>query len=242
MLGFAGTGPNIVVVSLLVAAAAIVAMPSAAVRFYLDPGSRRCFTEELPSNTQIIGDVRVASGKNNMEIDTWITTMSGHVVYHKRGADHGKFSFVTTPIERNNHSGIDDDDGGDAYGFEDETYRVCFEHQNYAGVVYTDGAKRSIFFRLDGTLVDSDSRVSSIAWNAKTDILQEIVHTMHESLSIIIGELSHLQRRERILVKHVTATSNGVIYLASLSITIAISTSIVHFQNLRTFFMHKKLC
>lgn len=36
-----------------VAALAVLAAHASAIRFYLQPGERRCFTDELPSNSKV---------------------------------------------------------------------------------------------------------------------------------------------------------------------------------------------
>jgi hypothetical protein len=229
------------IITLLIQFIALFVVRSAAVRFYLEPGARRCFTEDLPTNARITGELHVASGKGVMEIDLWITTLSGLVIYHNRAADHGKFSFITARVEKMQYSGVDDEEE-DGFDFQDETYRICLEHQYRSDAVQPDGAKRSIYFNLHNSFLEIDSEAHNLARSGKTDTLQNNMRNVHDALSNIIGDLSHLQQRERVLVKRLNVTSSRVTYLACLSILIAMITSIMQLQFFKSYFKQRKLC
>lgn len=223
-------------------ALAALAASAAALRFPLSPGSRRCFTEDLPTSSRIRAEVRVADGKGAMEIDVWVTTLKGAVLWHRRAPDHGKFAFTTPPATRTEHSGIDSDEEDDEeYGWMDETYRVCVEHQAPAGMVHAPDSSRMVYLSVSETRA-GDSESGSHAKSDAANNLQMKMRVMHESLSLLIGDLTKLQQRERKLVKRVGTTNGRLAWLCGTAVLVSAITSAIQYQYYKTYFTQKKLC
>ncbi|KAI0562501.1 hypothetical protein FGB62_59g13 [Gracilaria domingensis] len=174
-----------------------------------------------------------------MEIDVWVTTLQGKVLYHKRAPDHGKFSFDTPAIERQHKP-------ADEYEYDDEeedTYRICIEHQQKAGRVHPAGAKRAIEFNLDQAFAGSSTDgVERAAKATDTDRLQKSLRRMHTSLSGMIGDITRLQRRERMLIQRMEGTTGRVMMLAILSLFVTIATCAAQYKYYEGYFKQKKLC
>ncbi|CAN8075195.1 unnamed protein product [Agarophyton chilense] len=210
-----------------------------AVRFYLEPGQRRCFTEELPSGSKVTGETRVSGGKSDMDIDVWVTNLQGKVLYHKKAPDHGKFSFDTPKIQRQHRP-------ADEYEYEDEeedTFRICIEHQQKAGRVHPAGTKRAIEFNLDQAFAGASTEgVDRAAKASDTDRLQKSLRRMHTSLSGMIGDMTRLQRRERMLTQKMEETTSHVMVLAILSLFVTVATCAAQYKYYEGYFKQKKLC
>lgn len=231
--------------SFLALACALIAHTNA-IRFYLDPGERRCFTEELPSLSRITGEVLVASGRGTMDIDVWITTMKGKVLYHRRSSEHGKFSFNTPAIAKEHHDETLDD-YEDEYDYaeeshEEDTFKICIEHQQAPSRAHPAGTRRMISFKLNQAFNGVHDRLNEAAGKGDTDKLQETMREMHTTLSGMIGDLSQLQRRERTLTRRMQRSAGRVTWLAAFSLVVTLATSFAQFRYYKGYFKQKKLC
>lgn len=213
---------------------------SNAIRFYLNPGIRRCFTEELPTDSKITGELNIATGKGDMEVDLWITTVQGKVLFNRRSTTHGKFSFRTPRIEGHQE---DPDDYDYLDEPEEDTFKICIEHQQSAGQAHPRGTNRAIYFHVNEAFSqEPHSLENKMAKASDTDRLQSTMRTMHTTLSGMIGDLSQLQRRERLLTAKMEMTTSLVTRLAIFSFIVAIGTSALQFHYYKRYFKQKKLC
>lgn len=219
---------------------------TSAIRFYLEPGQRRCFTDELPSSTRITGETRIADGKSDMEIDVWVTTQKGTVLYHRRAADHGKFSFTTPAIAKDHHDDVLEDDEQYSYDdedpYEEDTFRICIEHQQVPSRAHPAGTRRLVSFVLHQAFNGLKEPAQGAASAEDTDHLQLTMREMHTTLSGMIGDLTQLQRRERNLTARMQRTSWRVTAMAVWSVLMMILTSAVQFKYYQGYFKRKKLC
>ena len=170
-----------------------------------------------------------------MDIDIFITTNDGKVLYHKRAPQHGKFSFWT-PKYLPEEFDADDDLEED----EEETFRVCLEHQQHASQAHATGTRRSIQFILHQSY--KGESVAKAASMSDMDRLQNTMRQMHTTLSGMIGDLTQLQRRERLLTEKMEKTNSRVVALAIFGIIVAVGTSLVQFKYYQGYFKQKKLC
>lgn len=173
-----------------------------------------------------------------MPIDVWVTTLQGRVLYNKRAEDHGKFSFITPKVERE-HRPADDYEYEEE---EEETYRICIEHQQKAGRVHPAGTRRAIEFNLDQAFGGVSEDVERAAKATDTDRLQKSLRQMHTSLSGMIGDLTRLQRRERNLTARMEHTTGHVLVLAIFSLTVTIGICAAQYKYYEGYFKQKKLC
>lgn len=174
-----------------------------------------------------------------MEIDVWITTLQGKVLYQKRASDHGKFSFRTPPIHRDHKPSAD-------YEYDDEeeedTYRVCIEHQQPAGRAHPSGTRRAVEFKLDQAFPGVRGSTGNAAKASDADRLLDTLRAMHTSLSGMIGELTRLQQRERTLTANMEHTTSRVLWLAIFSLLVTVVTCAAQYKYYEGYFKQKKLC
>jgi hypothetical protein len=211
--------------------------------FYLPAGVKRCYTEDLPTSTRVTGEVAVATGKGEMELDVWVTTMNDAVLYHKRSPSHGKFYFDTPAIHSRQYSGIEEEDDAIGMGYDEETIRICIEHQKDPGAYGTEGARRLVSLRIDHpTPLGNMHNSQKFAQGDHTTQLQDGLGRIQETLSGLVSDLTVLQQRERTLVKRLHSTNTRVVTCAVISIFFAGLTSFLQLRHFRTYFKRKRLC
>lgn len=221
---------------------ALLCSGALSLRFSLNPGERRCFTDDLPTSSHISASVLVTDGKGAMDIDVWVTTTEGRVLYHKRAPSHGSFSFETTTPKKTQHSGIDSEDDDDhMYGWVDETYRFCIEHQRTHGAVIDGDVSRLVSFEIKGSSQNMRMATNHAKVEA-TDKLTSKMVDMHHTLNGLLDDLAVLQQRERALVRRVGHTTGRVSAFSALSVCVALVTSALQYKYFKTYFQNKKLC
>lgn len=218
-------------------------------RFTLKPGTRQCFTEDLPTSTKISGEATVGDGIGKMDIDVWVTTMQGTVLFHKRAPAHGKFTFKTPAAVKRQYSGIDsEEEDGEDYDWTDETYRFCIEHQSPQGVVMPEGASRKVSFSLENPDVSSAIEAGErrkehgAASDAGVEEVSKRMRTMHSTMSLLISELTGMQQKERKNVKSNAKMSRNVTLMSLLAILLCIATSAAQYAYYKAYFKQKKMC
>lgn len=187
----------------------------------------------------------MASGRGEMDIDVWITTMQGKVLYHRRSPEHGKFSFDTPGVPKDrDHDMLDDDDYGYADAHEEDTYKICIEHQQSPSRSHPPDTKRLISFHLNQAFngANAGERLADAAGAKDTDKLQATMRDMHTTLSGMIGDLSQLQKRERTLTNRMQRTTSRITWLSIFSLFITLATSALQFRYYKGYFKQKKLC
>lgn len=176
-----------------------------------------------------------------MDIDVWVTTLKGKVLYHKRAAEHGKFTFETPALPRDRQESDDYDYGGED-SEEEDTYRVCLEHQQNPSRSHPTGTKRAIMFKLNQSFNGGTQRSETAAKTSDTDRLQESMQSMHRTLSGMIGDLSKLQMRDKALTARLVKTGRRVSGMAIFSLIVTLGISALQFRYYRGYFKQKKLC
>lgn len=176
-----------------------------------------------------------------MPIDLWITTLLGVVLYHKCAPSHGKFTF-TTPESNHKLRAVDEQDH-DFYDYTDDedTYRICIEHQQTHSKVYMSGTHRIINFHLENI---ENAVVPSInaATDHDTNRLIDKLKFSHISLHHMIDDLVQLQRRDRLLAVRVQHIGYRLSFLAIASLVLSALTSLLQLNYYRMFFKKNKLC
>lgn len=209
-----------------------------AVRFKLQPGERRCFTQDLPTGRKVNGEVEVSGSKGDMSIDVWVTTLQGVVIYHRCAHAHGKLTFRTPESVAGSH----EEEGSLQDMREDEdTFKVCIEHQQQPSTAHEAHTERSItvgFQEADRSFWKRERP----ALASDTDRLLRSMRTIHTSLVGMIGDLSQLEQRERSLTKGIMNTGWRVSVLAAISFMTVVLISFLQFRYYRDFFKQKKLC
>lgn len=188
-----------------------------------------------------------------MDIDVWVTTLPGKVLYHKRAPDHGKLSFQTPSVRNLRvdalHPDVVDNVDADAYGFDqsaedEDTFRVCVEHQDVPSSLHDDGAHRAISLRLgDGSPAHTAADAATgMARAHDANRLVDSVLYMHEGLTAMVGDLSRLEARERALIDACRRTGTRVSVLAMAAVASAVAVTAAQSHYYGVFFKQNKLC
>lgn len=177
-----------------------------------------------------------------MEIDVWITTSRGHVLYHKRASDHGKFSFSTPSLSKTHDDDVLDEEYDYEDPYEEDTFKICIEHQQQASRAHPGGTRRLVYFVLHQAFNGLRDNGEGSAKVEDTDRLQVKMREMHATLSGIVGDLNQLQRRERNLMKRVKGMGSTVTGLAVFGVTVTLMTSAAQYRYYHGYFKAKKLC
>lgn len=197
----------------------------------------RCAT--MHECEQVSGEVQVAGSKGDMDIDVWVTTLQGVVLYHRCAPSHGKLSFQT-PVS----DGARVPDEGTGYGDyadDEDTFRLCVEHQQVPSTAHDGRTRRVVALRLR----DVDAALwkrERVASNSDTDKLLRAMRVMHTSLAGMIGDLTALEMREKGLTASVVGTASRVTAMAFVSFVVIVAISVAQVRYYRDFFKAKKLC
>lgn len=175
-----------------------------------------------------------------MEVDVWITTFSGQVLYHKRATSHGKFSFTTPAVRKTGASGVNEDEDDEYASEEEDTYRVCLEHQQPASRSHPAGTRRLVSFHLDHAF-NALYRGDRHAQVEDVDQLDRTMRQIHTSLLGMIGDLSRLEKRERDLMARIQSTTGRVTKFSIVALAILFGTSALQYKYYSTYFKQKKL-
>lgn len=172
----------------------------------------------------------------------WVTTLTGQVLYHRRGTPEGMVSFTTPRAP--GPSDMDDDIGvGEGAGPpQKDTYRVCVEHQLRASDAVTQGARRLVSYRLNDARIPRLPGSGPRATSKHAGVLVNRLQEMHESLTGMVGDLDELERREFRLLERNYRMSTRLAILAAVSLIALVATSVIQCNYYRVYFKAKKIC
>lgn len=180
----------------------------------------------------------MSGNRGDMNIDVWVTTLQGKVLYHRCAPSHGKLSFQTPHSERTHEEDIYLHEFHD----DEDTFQICIEHQQNPSAVQTSpDASRVITLRLND-IQSLAVRHSRAATASDADRLLRSMRSMHTQLSGMIGDLTDLEQRERNTVSDVVRTTWYVTFLAIASLLVIGATSALQICYYKLYFKHKKVC
>ncbi|PSK53124.1 hypothetical protein C1H76_2065 [Elsinoe australis] len=216
---------------LLVASATLLSQ-AAALHFYIDGPTQKCFIEELPKDTLVVGHFQASlynehthSYDTNNEMGIYISVDevfdNDHRIVSQKGAAHGKFTFSAA-------------DSGD--------HRICFQPVNVhmtQGLFGGGHQKGNVKFELDMAIGET-SKIESNDKEKMGDLVSR-VKDLNARLQDVRREQIFQREREaefRDLSESVNARAVRwtLIQLAVLGVTCAWQLS-----HLRAFFIKQKL-
>ncbi|OCK77592.1 putative endosomal cargo receptor [Lepidopterella palustris CBS 459.81] len=216
--------------SFLVVAALV--LPSHALYFFIDGASQKCFFEELPKDTLVVGhynaeqwDEPTRSYRPNPEIGVYITVEevfdNDHRVVQQRGASKGRFTFSAT-------------DSGE--------HRLCFTPTGATSVGgwLTGGQPAGgIKFQLD-LVIGETSKIESTDKGKIDDIVQK-VKDLNGRLQDIRREQIFQREREAEFRDQSESTNARVVRWTLIQLAILGVTCAWQLSHLRAFFIKQKL-
>ncbi|KAF2117739.1 emp24/gp25L/p24 family/GOLD-domain-containing protein [Lophiotrema nucula] len=216
--------------SLLLAAA--LAIPSQALYFFIDGATQKCFFEELPKDTLVVGhydaqiwDDNTKTYKANPDVGVFITVEevfdNNHRVISQRGSATGRFTFSAA-------------DSGE--------HRLCFTPQNVAssgGFFGSSGVHGTVKFTLD-LAIGETSKIESTDKGKIDDIVQK-VRDLNSRLQDIRREQVFQREREAEFRDQSESTNARAVRWTLIQLVVLGVTCAWQLSHLRAFFIKQKL-
>ncbi|KAF2737348.1 hypothetical protein EJ04DRAFT_488406 [Polyplosphaeria fusca] len=216
--------------SLFIAVA--LAIPSQALHFFIDGAQQKCFFEELPKDTLVVGhfDAQVwddgsKTYRPNADVGVFISVEevfdNNHRVVAQRGAANGRFTFSAA-------------DSGE--------HRLCFTPQNVAssgGFFGSSGVHGTVKFTLDMAIGET-SKIESTD-KGKIDDISQKVRDLNSRLQDIKREQVFQREREAEFRDQSESTNARVVRWTLIQLAILAITCAWQLSHLRAFFIKQKL-
>jgi len=211
--------------------AAALAIPSQALHFFMDGATQKCFFEELPKDTLVVGhyeatvwDDQLKSYAPKSDVGVFITVEetfdNNHRVVAQRGSAKGRFTFSAA-------------DSGE--------HRLCFTPQNVpgSGGWLSSGVHGSVRFHLD-MVIGETSKIESTDKGKLDDIVQK-VRDLNSRLQDIRREQVFQREREAEFRDQSESTNARVVRWTLIQLAVLGITCAWQLSHLRSFFIKQKL-
>lgn len=202
------------VISIIVLA--VLIKETTAIRFDLQPNSKKCLKEEMRKNLLAVGEYEVSSlpGTN---VDFQITDSKGHTALLRDNID-GKGKFAVTSDE-------------------DDIYDFCFA---YSSSPHTSHQLLPREVNLDVRLGIEAKQYDS----SSTDKLQKLesdLTKLEDLTNSIIEDFAHLKQRESEMQDTNASTSNRIFWQTIVSLLVVLGLAGWQIMYLRQFFKSRKI-
>ncbi|CAI6338083.1 unnamed protein product [Periconia digitata] len=216
----------------LLLAAAVLAVPVQALHFFIDGANQKCFFEELPKDTMVVGhyDAKVWDDATKSFISTsdtgvFITVEETFDNYHRvvaqRGTNTGKFTFSAA-------------DSGE--------HRLCVTPQNVpsgGGWLSGSGIHGTVKFTLD-LAIGETSKIESTD-KGKIDDLAQKIRDLNSRLQDVRREQIFQREREAEFRDQSESTNARVVRWSLIQLVVLAVTCAWQLTHLRAFFIKQKL-
>jgi len=208
----------------LLAAALLLAVQTRALYFYLQAGETRCFLEELPQDTIVVGHYKAE--EYTVQDNKWIIndrlgiqitvdeTETEERVVNTRGAPEGKFVFTS-------HSAGD--------------HSICLRSNYTGGWFSTPRVRMHLDIAVGEAKVDEESERTHV------NDLASKVRELNKKLEDIRKEQQFQREREHDFRTISDKANRGAFYWSLLQITVLLGTCIWQMRTLRIWFHKQKL-
>ncbi|KAK2871903.1 hypothetical protein FQN49_002710 [Arthroderma sp. PD_2] len=197
--------------------------------FYIHGRHQKCFYEELPKDTLVVGNYQAEvynPHTNTYAPDSSITITitvdevfdNDHRVVSQKGSDKGRYTFSTA-------------DAGQ--------HKLCFTPDSHANSGWLSGASGPVKLSLDMAIGESNHLVSED--KSKLDDLVERVKNLNGRLQDIRREQVFQREREAQFRDQSEATNSRVVRWALIQTAVLGVTCVWQFSHLRSFFIKQKL-
>ncbi|KAH7389522.1 emp24/gp25L/p24 family/GOLD-domain-containing protein [Phaeosphaeria sp. MPI-PUGE-AT-0046c] len=215
--------------SVLVAAA--LALPTQALHFYLDGAVQKCFYEELPKDTLVVGHYhaeawsdQTKSYQDSSDVGVFVTVEetfdNDHRIVAQRGSQKGKFTFSAA-------------DSGQ--------HRICVVPQNVpsGGGWLSSGVHGTVKFTLD-LAIGETSKIESTD-KEKVQTLVQKVADLNSRLQDVRREQVFQREREAEFRDQSETTNARVVRWTIIQLVVLGVTCAWQLSHLRAFFIKQKL-
>lgn len=211
--------------------AAALAVPAHALHFFIDGAVQKCFYEELPKDTLVVGiyyaeswDDATKNYQIKQDVGVFVTVEetfdNNHRIVAQRGASQGKFTFTAA-------------DSGQ--------HRICVTPQNVpsGGGWLSSGVHGTVKFTLDLAMGES-SRIESTD-KEKVETLVQKVMDLNSRLQDVRREQVFQREREAEFRDQSETTNARVVRWSIIQLVILGVTCVWQLSHLRAFFIKQKL-
>lgn len=193
--------------------------------FYLNTNEVRCFYEELPEDTLVVGKIDAYEKKDQtetyvknenlyLEITVEETFDNNHKVVNQRSSPNGVFTFTS---------------------FDSGEHKFCLKP------VYADGSTNRahrIFF--DIALGSAHDYVDSKS-TKRVDALTEKVQNLNKKLEEIHWEQEQMREREAVFRDMSESTNTRVVKWTLVQLVVLVGTCFYQLRHLKSFFVKQKI-
>ncbi|EOA81155.1 emp24p/erv25p- protein [Exserohilum turcicum] len=211
--------------------AAALALPTQALYFYMNGASLKCFYEELPKDTLVVGhyhaevwDDQAKDYHDKPDVGVFVTVEEtfddNHRIVAQRGAAQGRFTFSAA-------------DSGQ--------HRICIAPQNVPGGIgwLSTGKAGNVRFTLDMAIGET-SKIES-ADKEKVETLVQKVKDLNARLHDVRREQVFQREREAEFRDQSEHTNSRVVRWSLIQLVILAVTCVWQLSHLRSFFIKQKL-
>ncbi|KAF2035419.1 hypothetical protein EK21DRAFT_96664 [Setomelanomma holmii] len=215
--------------SILLTAALVI--PSQALHFYIDGAVQKCFFEELPKDTLVVGhyhaeawDDQTKSYQTKSDVGVFVTVEevfdNNHRIVAQRGSSQGRFTFSAA-------------DSGQ--------HRICVTPQNVpsGGGWLGSGVHGTVKFTLDMAIGET-SKIESTDKD-KVQTLVQKVQDLNSRLQDVRREQIFQREREAEFRDQSESTNARVVRWTLIQLAVLGVTCVWQLSHLRAFFIKQKL-
>jgi len=187
--------------------------------FVLTEGKERCFLEDVPKDTLVVGRYEAeAEGLDTYKsgIIVVATDADGNVVYTREMKTKGKFAF-TTQVQGE--------------------HRICIKTNSTGGWF----SSKAVKMRLD---IESGSKAADYGDIAKSEHLSSLevqVRVLNDRVRDVRSLQSYMRGREAVFRNTSESTNSRVMWWSVLQVLVLIGVSLWQITHLKSFFKAKKL-
>ncbi|CAG8467417.1 6047_t:CDS:2 [Ambispora leptoticha] len=214
----------LLIITIIVCLLSYKAPTTTALYFYLEGTEQKCFIEELPKDTLVVGNYKAELWSEdqkgfyeNPDLGIQITVdellAQGHTVVNQKGPSHGRFTF--TAVEAGDHA-------------------ICF------------AANASAWFSSIQTRLTLDMAIGETTNEEENDKehfseLAQRVRDLNNRVADIRREQSYQREREAEFRDQSELTNSRVVYWSFVQLLVLGITCLFQMRHLRSFFEAKKL-
>jgi len=198
--------------------------------FFLEEGSSRCFIEEVPKDTLVVGKYRtedatpggapqVAVGQpphDRMGVKVSVTDHEGTLILQRDMKPEGRFAFTSQT-------------GGE--------HSVCFQTNSTRWFA----AKRKLKFHLEMETGESAVDYEELAKQEHFSALEVSIRRLSDRLRDIRAEQNFQRNREAVFRNTSESTNSRVVWWSVVQTLILVATGMWQISHLKHFFKTKKL-
>ncbi|KAF1849981.1 uncharacterized protein K460DRAFT_271659 [Cucurbitaria berberidis CBS 394.84] len=210
--------------------AAALAVPAQALHFFMDGATQKCFYEELPKDTLVVGHYHVEawedatkSYQTKQDVGVFVTVEetfdNNHRIVAQRGSSQGRFTFSAA-------------DSGQ--------HRICVTPQNVPTTGWlSSGLHGTVKFTLD-LAIGETSRIESTDKDQVETLVQK-VKDLNSRLQDVRREQVFMREREAEFRDQSEHTNSRVVRWTLIQLAILGVTCAWQLSHLRAFFIKQKL-